>query len=196
MDKDVMDLSFTNEHPPVNGCLLLSEPFLEDSYFQRSIVLICNNDEKGAFGFVLNKYLPLRIGDLNDAFADHKGKIALGGPVDNESLYFIHQLSEHISGGLHIAEDLYYGGHFDELSNYIRLNPEALGKVRFFIGYSGWASNQLEEELSENTWKVVPTYSISEMMSNFDDDVWKVVMKKQGKKYSILSNSPIDPSNN
>lgn len=191
-----MDLSFTNEHPPVNGCLLISEPFLEDSYFHRSVVLVCNNDEQGAFGFVLNKYLPLQLSDLDVAFENYKGKVALGGPVDNDSLYFIHRLGDQISGALHIKDDLYYGGDFDELNALLQTNPALTDKIRFFIGYSGWETNQLEEELNINTWRVVLDYSLDKLMTDFTEDIWKDIMRQQGRKFSILSNSPIDPSNN
>lgn len=191
-----MDLSFTNEHPPVTGCLLISEPFLDDSYFQRSVVLVCNNDDSGAFGFVLNKFLPLNLLDLDESFSNYKGKVSLGGPVDNDNLYFIHRLGEQVPGSLHIKDDLYYGGDFDEISALLVANPHYTSKIRFFVGYSGWGTEQLEEELAKNTWRVVPDYSVDFMMTDFSDDIWKKLMRKQGGKFSILSNSPIDPSNN
>ncbi len=196
MEEEVMDLSFTNEHPPVNGCILIAEPFLDDTYFQRAVVLICNNDQTGAFGFVLNNYLPLKMEDLDEVYASYKGKIALGGPVDNESMYFIHQLNDSVSGGMQIKDDLYYGGNFDELNQHLKQQPSSFDKVRFFIGYSGWGTLQLEEELNLNTWKVVTDFPINELFSNYSDDLWKQLMRKQGPKYSILANAPIDPSNN
>lgn len=192
-----MDFSFKNINKPKKGTLLLSDPFEMDVHFTRSVVLICNHDEKdGTFGFVLNNYVDLSAGELNEGLDAFKGRISIGGPVDKTNLYYIHRFGNSIEGSEHIGGDLYFGGSFDEILEQIKLHPENEQKVRFFIGYSGWNAGQLEEELNHNSWIVVNNHSLEQIMDTHNQHLWKDVMALQGAKYKLLADFPLNPEDN
>ncbi len=196
MRDESLNISFTNDDTPVQGCLLLSDPFLVDDYFQRSVIFLCNVDEEGAFGFVLNNYIDSSKDYFNELFPKYSGVVSLGGPVDNTSLFYLHTLGNLIDDALPIFGNLYLGGNFEQLCQLLNEDEEKAKSVRFFVGYSGWSHNQLTEELELNTWKVVKNYPLSKLFNKFNDDIWKEIMREQGLNYTIYSNSPVDPSNN
>ena len=191
-----MDFSFTNTNKPQKGSLLLSDPFEIDVHFTRSVVLICNHDENGTFGFVLNNYVDLSAKELHGELESFSGRVSIGGPVDKTNLYYIHRFGDSVTGSEHIIDDLYFGGSFDEVLEQIKSDPQSEKMVRFFIGYSGWSADQLEEELQQNTWIVVNNYTIEQIMSTLNQNLWKETMALQGIKYKLLSDFPINPDNN
>lgn len=191
-----MDFSFTNNNKPKKGVLLLSDPFEIDVHFTRSVVLICSHDENGTFGFVLNNYVDLSAKELHEELESFNGKVSIGGPVDKTNLYYIHRFGNSITGSEHIIDDLYFGGSFNEILERIKSDSKSEKMVRFFIGYSGWSSGQLDEELQQNTWIVVNNYNIEQIMATLNQNLWKETMVLQGTKYKLLSDFPINPENN
>jgi putative transcriptional regulator len=88
-----LDFSFKNNEPTVKGSILISDPFSDDVYFGRSVVLICEHNEEGTFGFVLNNYIDVDLHQLDESFPDIQAKISFGGPVSKENLYYIHLMT-------------------------------------------------------------------------------------------------------
>lgn len=192
-----IDLSFKNKKQPTPGSVLISDPFLNEDFFRRSVVLICNHDnEEGSFGLVLNNYLKLDLHELEPSFPDIQAKISIGGPVDTEHLFFIHSYGDSISGSTKITKELYFGGDFDELKEAISKDPDCRTKVRFFLGYSGWSKDQLKNELAENSWIVADNISNQEILDTYNDELWKYCLEKQGKRYSTISKFPLNPNDN
>ena len=141
---------------PAQGSILISEPFLQDAYFQRSVVLLVEHTQEGSMGFVLNKKTELSV---NTFFADLQGfpemPIYLGGPVSANRLFFIHSLGDLIiPNSLKINDHLYFDGDFSALIHYIQNGHPVDGKVKFFLGYSGWQEGQLHNEIDQNSWVV------------------------------------------
>lgn len=196
MTKKIPDLSFSNKLPPRKGRILLSDPFLGDEYFERSVVYLCEHSKEGSFGFVLNNYIEIRLTDLNEKFPDVMGKLSIGGPVEKETMYFLHTLGDQIADSLLIDQNFFMGGDFEQL--YSLLDEKVLNerKFRLFIGYSGWGAGQLQEEIKENAWIVANVDSTEELMDVTIPDLWKHFMSKLGHKYKIISEFPIDPNEN
>lgn len=190
-----MDFSFKNNNKPEKGMLLLSDPFELDVHFTRSVVLICNHDESGTFGFVLNNYVELSAAELNEGLHSFNGRVSIGGPVEKTNLFYIHQF-EDISESEKIVENLYFGGDFNEIINKINSNPKDKNAVRFFIGYSGWSGGQLEEELTQNAWIVINNHTVEHIMDTHSNNLWKEVMQSQGSKFKLLADFPLNPENN
>ncbi len=190
-----MDFSFKNNLRPKKGALLLSDPFEMGAFFTRSVVLICDYNADGTFGFVLNNYLELTPSEISQELDGYEGRVSVGGPVDSSSLFYIHQL-ENIEGSEKVMDNLYFGGDFLEIINAIRTQPQNASKVRFFAGYSGWSGGQLEEELEQHSWIVVDNHSIQHIMDTSNDNLWKDIMKLQGSKYKVLSDFPLNPTHN
>lgn len=185
----------TNHVAPKQGHILIAEPFLPGSYFNRSIIILVSYSDKGAVGFILNKKVDYPVEDLFLDFPDFDADIHIGGPVGTDSIYFIHTLGNAIPGSLHIKENLYWGGDFETLKLQIKLGMVQKNQIRFFLGYSGWDPGQLEEEIRENSW-LVAELSQAELMSIDENDMWVESVRSMGGKYSMWENFPENPTLN
>lgn len=186
----------TNHVEPRKGRILIAEPFLPGSYFNRSVILLVAHSEKGAVGFILNKKVDYPIHEIMPDFPDFDVDVYIGGPVSTDSLYFIHSLGSSISGAIHIKDNLYWGGDFEELKNQIRLGMVKPGEVRFFLGYSGWEGGQLEEELGENSWLVSEIEEKKVMLVQNRQKMWLENVREVGGKYLMWEHFPENPSLN
>ncbi|MGD9930582.1 MAG: YqgE/AlgH family protein [Mangrovibacterium sp.] len=186
----------TNHVSPSKGRILIAEPFLPGSYFNRSVILLVAHSDKGAVGFILNKKVEYPLNEIIGDFPDFDTDVYIGGPVSTDSIYFIHSLGDTIPGSIHIKDDLYWGGDFDELKRHINLGMVKPDQVRFFLGYSGWDSGQLEEELSENTWLVSEIEPRNVMDCSPKNNMWIELVRELGGKYSMWENFPENPSLN
>jgi putative transcriptional regulator len=191
-----LNLSFQNNELARKGCLLISDPFLDDHYFARSIILLCEHNDEGSFGFVLNNYVELDLHKLDDKFPYIAVRISIGGPMSKENLFFIHRLGTEITGATIIAPGIYYGGDFVELSKKLALYPELKNQVRFFIGYSGWSIGQLKEELKEKSWIPVSNISLEMIFNTENDKLWSNCLELQGDRFRMISKFPVNPMDN
>ncbi len=185
----------TNHVAPQQGHVLIAEPFLAGSYFNRSIIILASCSEEGAVGFILNKKVDFPVEDLFVDFPDFDAEIHIGGPVGTDSIYFIHSLGDTIPGSKLIKENLYWGGNFDVLKLKIKLGLVESHQVRFFLGYSGWDAGQLDEEIMENSW-LVADIPQADLMTADEDEMWVESVKAMGGKYSLWENFPENPSLN
>jgi putative transcriptional regulator len=185
----------TNHVAPTQGSILIAEPFLAGSYFNRSIILLASFNETGAVGFILNKKVDFPVEDIFIDFPDFDSEIHIGGPVGTDSVYFIHTLGDAIPESIHIFENLYWGGDFEVLKNQIKLGLVDSNQVRFFLGYSGWGPGQLEEEIKENSW-LVTQIPQAELMTINENTMWADAVRSMGGKYKMWENFPENPSLN
>lgn len=190
-----LDFTLNNTLEPKKGRLLLSEPFLDDDYFSRSVVLLCEHNEEGSFGFVLNNYLEINLYDYAKNFPVIDTKISMGGPVEGQNIYFIHTIQDLLPGSIPITENVFMGGEYDLLLQLIKDGKVDNSQVRFFLGYSGWEPNQLQEELDVDSWLVVEPDE-NDLMDIFFTDIWNSYFKRQGKKYEVISRFPRNPQDN
>jgi putative transcriptional regulator len=177
------------------GTILIADPFLKDPNFLRTVIFLCEHKNEGSFGFVLNRKLEYIIGDL---IADLDGcafPVYYGGPVQQNTVHFLHRCPGLITGGEKITDEIYWGGEFDELVALLQNGKLSETDIRLFLGYSGWGEGQLADEFNEKTW--LSTYS-SEQLIFIDDvtSVWKNALKQLGGKYEQLIHYPIDPQLN
>jgi putative transcriptional regulator len=192
----MLDLSFKNARFPKKGSVLLSDPFLNDNYFSRSVIVLCDYSKDGSFGFVLTNYLEVNLAELDSSFPIKNARISVGGPVDTEHLFYIHQFGDRVDESIQIMDNLYFGGNYTQLQDIILENKINEKKVRFFLGYSGWSASQLVDELKENSWVVVNNINSDEILNTSMDDFWKYCMEKQGKRFKIISQFPKNPYEN
>ena len=177
---------------PGKGDLLISEPFLPDPNFERTVVLLCEHNDEGAFGFVLNKPSLISVEEVLESDAEFKEPVYVGGPVQQDTLHFVHR-SQEIEESIDIGEQLYWGGNFEQLMILIESKQIKKEDFRFFLGYSGWSPGQLMEELEQNSWIVYPSARSEQVFDMKADDIWKEVLHEMGGKYKMYSNYPIDP---
>ncbi len=134
------------------GKILIADPFLRDPNFMRSVIVICEHQEQGSFGFVLNKLYEQVLGGLISDLEGSTFPVYFGGPVQLDTIHFLHQCPSLISGGFEITDGIYWGGDFEEVSELIKQERLTQKDIRFFLGYSGWSEGQLEEEMKQNTY--------------------------------------------
>lgn len=178
---------------PRQGDLLISEPFLPDANFERTVVLICENNQDGAIGFVLNKPSMVSVGDVFEELDSLEKKMLVGGPVQQDSMHFLHRNLLDIGSGTKIGEGIYWGGNFEQLKILMQGNMVNSNDILYFLGYSGWAPGQLEEELNENSWIVSPDATAAQVFDLDPELLWREVLKNMGGRYRMFSNYPTDP---
>lgn len=190
-------LKFTPENnpTPTRGSVLLSEPFLEDPHFKRTVILLCEHDNDGSFGFVLNNYVDLTLDRIMPDLPAFNNLLSIGGPVKKNNLYYVHTMGDRLSESMRITEGIFMGGNFEELKKLISEGKVADNEIRFFVGYSGWSEGQLQSELDGKSWFV--TQATDELlMDTHCGDLWATLVQALGKDYAHLVNLPDDPSLN
>jgi putative transcriptional regulator len=178
------------------GKILIAEPsIIGDISFNRSIILLVEHGNNGSIGFILNKPMNLNISDLIPEIESNL-KIYNGGPVQQNNLYFIHKISDLIPESIMISEGLYWSGNFEYVLKLIKKGEINKNDIRFFLGYSGWDSNQLNNELNNNTWILSENSHNKNIITAVDEVFWKNKMLDLGGEYSLWSNAPEHPSHN
>src|SRR5690606_16325723 len=84
---------------PEKGDLMISEPFLPDPNFERTVILVCEHNDQGSFGFVLNKPSLLKLQDVMEDIDGFDALIYIGGPVQQDTLHFLHRIGDRLEGG-------------------------------------------------------------------------------------------------
>lgn len=178
--------------PARSGRLLIAEPFMQDPYFKRSVVLLTEHNESGSFGLILNKPIPMYLHEAVDNAPEFDGKLALGGPVQKETLHFIHRKGEQIPGSMEIMEGVFWGGDFETVKNLMREGELTPTDIRMFIGYAGWSKDQLDTEMEGKSW-IVSSANSDLIFSEKPKDLWKRILSKMGKPYQYMTSLPEDP---
>lgn len=174
--------------------LLISAPFLDD-VFKRVVILLTEHNEEGSVGFILNRPADYKLHEIIEDFPQFDAGVHIGGPVQQNSLNFIHKSNTLIEGGVEICEGVYWGGNFEILKILIESNSLNPDDFKFFLGYAGWGPDQLANEIKLNTWYL--NKSTSDII--FDNDsphLWSKVLKTMGKQYSVIATFPEDASLN
>jgi len=148
-------------------------------------------------GFVLNKRTNLIV---NSFFPEIKFlpdiPIYLGGPVHSNHLFFIHSLGDKIiPNGEKIFDNLYFDGNLEALKHYMIQGGPVEGKVKFFLGYSGWSENQLTDEIIRDSW-LVSNSSTKNIMQAEGDSFWNNSVDSLGCQYKTWKNYPVNPEMN
>ena len=191
IDSDIFKIQ-SNNVLPSRGKILISEPFLRDATFGRSVVLLIDHTEEGSMGLIINKQLPIFVNDIIKEFKYIENiPLYKGGPIATDTLFYLHTLAD-IPGAIPISKGLYLNGDFDEIKKYILQGNKV---DRFFLGYSGWESEQLSTELKENTW-LVSKEENAYLMNGDTKDMWKQALEKLGSKYETWSRFPQVPTFN
>lgn len=191
-DLDILRI-ISNDVKPAIGKILISEPLLNDDFFGRSVVLLAGERNNSYYGYVLNISSARKLRDVLDGIENDEITVFLGGPVENDILFCLHTFNN-ISGAVHVAGNLYTGGDFDDIRELVNSGYANNSNIRFFLGNSGWAAGQLDDEIDFNSWLVasVPDNFI------FSKDVkqWEQALDFVDKRYKIWKNFPIDPELN
>lgn len=177
---------------PAPGILLIADPFLKDPNFKRSVVFLCEHQQEGSFGFVLNRTYEYTLDQLITGVEDLNIPVFYGGPVQMDTIHFLHQYPGKIPGGFKVVDDVYWGGDFETAVALIRAGEVDVNRIRFYIGYSGWSGGQLNDELKEKSWLTVAA-TLTLIFHKEIDAIWKEAIRQLGGDYEMMVNFPIDP---
>ena len=181
---------------PEKGSLLIAEPsIIGDISFNRAVILLADHNALGSVGFILNKPLEYNLKDLIEG-TDSDFTVYNGGPVEQDNLCFIHKSPELIPDSIEISNGIFWGGDFNVVLDLINSNKITKNDIRFFLGYSGWAEQQLHNELESNAWLVSENIYNNEIISKSCNSFWREKMLELGGEYKIWSNAPENPSYN
>jgi putative transcriptional regulator len=186
---------YKNTITPGKGRVLVSEPYLPDPNFERTIVLLCEHNKEGSFGFVLNKPSMSKLGDVIEDLKHVEAPVYIGGPVQQDTLHFIHRC-EHLEDGVEISPGIFWGGDFECLIVKLDTGEINIEDIKFFLGYSGWSAGQLEDELKVDSWIVSDQVTDELIFETQHHKMWQKALKIMGGRFSVYSNYPVDPSLN
>jgi putative transcriptional regulator len=182
--------------PPHAGELLLAEPFLADPNFARSVIFLSEYTEEGAVGFVLNRPLDLTLQRVvPDDLGGFDSPLFFGGPVEPDTLHYLHVFGDRLEGAMEVVPGVYWGGSFETLKIMVLQGNIRPDELRFYIGYSGWGAGQLESEMEDNSW-IKTTLGQNQVFSERPDELWKEIMVSLGGRYRVMSAFPISPGLN
>src|SRR5574343_675669 len=172
------------------GQLLIAEPsIIGDLSFNRSVILLADHNQDGSVGFILNKPLKYTIKDLLPEI-EAKFKIYNGGPVEQDNLYFIHNVPHLIPNSVEISNGIFWGGDFELTKDLINSGIIKKRNIRFFLGYTGWDSEQLESEMQSNSWILSKNIYKKDILGKSSAHFWKEKILELGGDYLIWSNAP------
>jgi putative transcriptional regulator len=179
----------------LKGQLLLDSGQLQGSFFQRTVLLICQHDAQGAFGLVLNRATGSNVGEVIIAdLPEHlKGSpLFLGGPVQPAALSFLH--SDAFIPDANVLPNLSLGHSLDALMD-LGESFSPTRKIKLFAGYAGWDAGQLEDEMKRNAWLTHPA-TLELVFDAEPSQLWQSILRQKGGKYKLLAQTPEDLSLN
>ena len=184
-------------HPLKKGHLLIAEPsIIGDVSFNRAVILLADHTDKGSIGFIMNKPLEYTLSDFVVEMEHCDLPVYNGGPVEQDNLYFIHRVPKLIPDSIEISQGIFWGGDFSKVIEQLQNGDLQKNDIQFFLGYSGWDSKQLVDELEENTWVVIENDLGDNYLSNCCPKLWREKILRLGGDYLIWSNAPESPQLN
>jgi len=183
--------------PLGKGIFLVATPSLRDHNFRQTVILLCEHGEEGALGVVVNRPTKINITEVLPQIPILEGQkhmVFSGGPVQRNHLLILYRTPEEPENTHHVFNGVYLGGNMTALEEIVK-NPFSPDNFRAFMGYSGWAPGQLENEMKSGSWLTLP--ADSSFMFDWDHTrVWTDILQSLGTQYQIYRDMPIDPQMN
>lgn len=176
---------------PHSGQLLVSEPFLADPNFRKTVVLLCEHEDQGSVGFVVNRLLNAMTDEVIPGLLNYNFPVFYGGPVEQNTLHFIHRVGNLIENSFPIGNNVYWGGNIETINDLIESGKADVSDFRFFIGYSGWGEGQLRAEIEEKAWWLLPIHDTL-VFSDDLEEIWPTAVRMLGPDFAYLADSPED----
>lgn len=179
------------------GMLLLATPALLDPNFVHTVVLMLDVNDEGALGVVLNRPTGLAVAEVLGGWADVVAEpevLFQGGPVETDGALAVAMLSSSIDDNVGFRGVSGQLGLLD-LDTPVELVTGSLDGLRIFAGYAGWGAGQLQAEIDEGHWYVVPGQP-EDVFRSDAGDLWRDVLRRQPGDLAMHSTRPVDPDLN
>ncbi len=187
------------ETTPRTGQFMLSEPFLPDPNFQRTVIFLTEHHTKGSVGYILNRPLKVLVSDVVPEMAGIHAPLYWGGPVQENTLHCLHRAGEYIEHSVEIISGVWWGGSLEEILTTLNTGLADMNDFKFLVGYSGWGAGQLLHELEEKSWLLARTDADTAIEQIFRPDtknLWTRIAKTFGKEYEQYAVLPAVPDLN
>jgi putative transcriptional regulator len=179
------------QKPIQNGSVLIAEPFMWDINFHRSVVVVTDHHDEGTHGFILNKPLEMKVNDLLFEFPAFEANVYYGGPMAHDRLDFLHNVGDLLSDSIKVSDGVWWGGDYNELVFLAENELITPKNLRFFLGYTGWSPNQLQEELDDKAW-IMAKGSSNYIFNPRTPNLWREVLHHQNSRLAIIGDMPDD----
>ena len=191
------------------GKFLIAAPELRDPNFTRSVVLVAEHNEQGAFGLVINRPAALEVAKLWEVISgtrvESHAKAHLGGPVESSAVFLLHSCDDLAGGADPIVPGVWLGNETGLFASLIEREAEIAKSAlpglvrpiyRAFCGYSGWGEGQLDSELESGSWIVQPATPELVFAVDAGAAVWCAALERQGGIYRLFARMPPNPELN
>lgn len=153
------------------GNIIISTNSLDDTNFEKVVIVITEHNGKGTIGYVINQLFPRTFNELEEFKHSIPVPLYAGGPVQTDMLYFMHHRPDLIPDGEHVAANVHMNGDFKKAVALINTGTLSINDVRMFIGYCGWDVNELQGEIEEGSW-LVTNATVDIMFNETVDELW------------------------
>lgn len=190
-----IDIASGMPHP---GAILVAEPFLREEYFAHAVICLVDYGlEESSMGVVLNRSTAYTLQGLVQGVTRREDiPVFCGGPMSCDRLYYLHTLGQFIPDSRQVSPGLYIGGDFNAMLDYVNSGLGIEGRIRFFIGYSGWSPRQLDEELRNRVWAVTDPRDPKELLFGSEDTYWHRNVRLLGHRFRGWRYHPLNPHAN
>ena len=175
-----------NEIQP--GTILISKPFIEDKRFEKTIILIAEHNLNGTIGFILNQETKINVNELISDFPKSNINLKHGGPVEKNSIFFIHTYPDLINKCIEIKNGIFWGGELTDVLKGLENDEINSSQIAFFIGYTGWEKNQLQQELEEGSW-IIHKMDLKKINEKVN---WSNLLIEINQEYEVWATAPTD----
>lgn len=156
-----------------------------DPNFRRGVILLCDHQHDGSFGFILNKPINMNINDLISSFPDFESEVYYGGPVQTDTIHYLHTRGDLLPNSVQVLSGVYWGGDFEQLKELVQRGEIRSDDIRFYVGYTGWSAGQLRDEQEVASWMTAT--GRQNWIFGTQPQLWKDVLQEQGGTYSIIA---------
>lgn len=177
------------------GFFLIANPVLPDPNFSRTVVLLCDHNDQGSFGLVINRSADLQVSEVfsnNTLLRTYQDKIFIGGPVAQSQVFYLCRSNKPLPEMEEIGDNLYLGMNWDALEEVLQTLESPRENIRFYLGYSGWGAGQLANEMSQRSWLTCTAKNFF-VFGESEDSIWANVVKSLGKDFEYLLHAPLNP---
>ncbi len=177
------------------GGLIMASAVMLESNFKRTVLLMCEHNEEGSMGFILNRPLEVKVCDAITGFDGVDLPLHMGGPVQVDTVHYLHRRGDVIDNCHEVLPGVFWGGEQEQLSFLLESGVVSPAEVRFYLGYAGWDSGQLESEFEEGSWYTTSATKDVIFSSGYER-MWSRIVRSKGGDYLYAANSPELPGMN
>ncbi|ANT65300.1 MULTISPECIES: YqgE/AlgH family protein [Prosthecochloris] len=177
------------------GMLVMASAVMLEQNFRRTVLLMCEHNEDGSVGFILNRPMEVTVGEAVAEFEGIDAPLHMGGPVQVDTVHYLHRRGDVLEDAMEVSPGIFWGGDRQHLNSLLSAGVVQPEEVRFFLGYAGWSPGQLEEEFSEGAWYTTEA-ARDIVFSDEYERMWSRVVRSKGGDYCFAANSPELPGMN